>query len=62
MREYVKNVKLLIRVMQFLQLRISRVIHVIKGRTMAVWTTLKTAFSAIKVYKSVRYRIAFMML
>ena len=49
MREYVKNVKLLNRVMQFL-LRISRVIHVIKGRT------------SIKVYRSVRYRIAFMVL
>ena len=32
------------------------------GRTIAVWTTLKRAFSAIKVYRSVRYRIAFMML
>ena len=33
----------------FCKLRISRVIHVIKDRTIPVWTTLKRAFSDIKV-------------
>ena len=57
-----KSAELLICVMQFLQLKISRIILVIRSRNIPVWTTLKRAFSAIKVYRTVTYLIVFTML